>query len=92
MEAATILGGLDEMSLGPAPAGLLASIDVEQLSGRDAVIFARAQQRQFSHDQARQYRALSRIADFDAEEGPEAQEFASAEVGAALRQPQRDPS
>ncbi|MGD2043624.1 MAG: DUF222 domain-containing protein, partial [Acidimicrobiia bacterium] len=83
-EVAGIPKGLDEMAPGPALAGFLASIDVEKLSGRDAVIFTRAQQRQISHDQARQYRALARISELYAEEGPEAQEFASAEVGAAL--------
>lgn len=83
-EVATIPQGLDEMAPGPALSGFLSSIDVENLSGRAAVIFARAQQRQISHDQARQYRALSRITDLYAIDSSEAAEFASAEVGAAL--------
>lgn len=83
-DVSVIPQGLDEMAPGPTLAALLSSIDVEKLSGRHAVIFARAQQRQISHDQARQYRALSRIGNLYAAEGPEALEFASAEVGAAL--------
>ncbi|MGD2061201.1 MAG: DUF222 domain-containing protein [Acidimicrobiia bacterium] len=83
-EVATIPQGLDQMPPGPALAGFLASIDVENLSGRAAVIFARAQQRQISHDQARQYRALSRVTELYEIDSSEAAEFASAEIGAAL--------
>lgn len=81
---ATIPRGLENVSPGPRLAALLSTIQVETLSGRDAVRFAKAQHRQISHDQARQYRALSRIGDLYAETGPEGQEFASVEVGAAL--------
>jgi hypothetical protein len=83
-EASPIPQGLDEMAPGPLLAALLSTVDVERLSGQNAVVFARAQQKQISHDQARQYRALSRIGELYADEGPEASEFASAEVGAAL--------
>jgi len=73
--------GLDDMPPGPRLAAVLSSIDVEQLPGRDAIFFARAQHRQIAHDRARQYRALSRVGDLHLEE---LAEFAPAEIGAAL--------
>ena len=85
LEAASIPRGLDAMGPGPHLAASLSSIDVDRLSGREAVIFARAQQRQISHEQARQYRALSRVGDLYAETGdPDMPEFAAVETGAAL--------
>ncbi len=84
LERACIPRGLDAMRPGPRLGAILSAIDVERLSGRDAVIFARAQQRQISHDQARQYRAISRIGDLYAQDGAEQCEFAAAELGAAL--------
>ena len=62
------------------------SIDVEQLEGHDPALLARAQQRQISYDQARQYRALARVADLYIEESTDFDlcEFAAAETGAAL--------
>lgn len=84
LERATIPRGLDAMKPGPRLGALLSAIDVASLNGRDAVLFARAQQRQISHDQARQYRAISRISDLYAAESSEEAEFAAAELGAAL--------
>jgi hypothetical protein len=83
---AEIPSGLDAMPPGPGLAAILSSIDVAHLSGRDAVRFARATHRQIAHDQARQYRALSRIGDLYAGSGSDTDlyEFASAEVGAGL--------
>lgn len=85
-EKAGIPQVLDEMPPGPSLAAILSSIDVEQLEGHDVVSFARAQQRQISYDQARQYRALARVADLYIEESTDFDlyEFASAETGAAL--------
>jgi hypothetical protein len=78
--------GLDDMPPGPRLAAILSTIEVELLEGREAVLFARAQQRQISHDQARQYRALSRVADIYIEDSTDRDlyEFAAAETGAAL--------
>lgn len=85
LEVAGIPRGLDAMKPGPQLAAILSTIDVDRLSGRDAVIFARAQQRQISHEQARQYRALSRVGDLYEETGdPDMPEFAAVEAGAAL--------
>lgn len=85
LEVAGIPRGLDAMEPGPQLAAILSAIDVDQLSGRDAVMFARAQQRQISHEQARQYRALSRVGDLYDETGdPDMPEFAAVETGAAL--------
>ena len=85
-ESAAIPQSLDDMRPGPQLAAILSTIDVERLKGRDAVLFARAQQRQISHDQARQYRALSRVADVYIEDSTDYDlyEFAAAETGAAL--------
>jgi len=58
-----IPAGLDGMTPGPRLGAILSTIDIEGLSGREAVLFARAQNRQIAHDQARAYRALSRVAD-----------------------------
>ncbi|HUF14851.1 MAG TPA: DUF222 domain-containing protein [Acidimicrobiia bacterium] len=84
LEAAGIPRDLDAIPAGLRLAAVLSSIDVESISGRAAILFARAQQRQISHDHARQYRALSRVGDLYAGESPEMAEFASAEVGAGL--------
>ena len=85
-EVVGIPQGLDAMPPGPRLAAVLSSIDVERLNGRDAVLFARAQQRQISHDQARQYRAFARVADLYVGESTDfdLHEFAAAETGAAL--------
>jgi hypothetical protein len=85
-EPAGIPQGLDVVPTGPRLAAILSTIDVEQLEGRDAVLFARAQQRQISHDQARQYRALSRVADLYIGDSTDYDlyKFAAAETGAAL--------
>lgn len=84
-EVAAIPRGLDAMKPGPQLASILSTMDIDRLSGRDAVIFARAQQRQISHEQARQYRALSRVGDLYEETGdPDMPEFAAVETGAAL--------
>jgi len=48
--------GLDSMPPGPQLGAILSSIDIEQLEGRDAILFARAQRRQISHEQARRDR------------------------------------
>jgi len=81
-----IPAGLDELKPSPRLGAILSTIDVDRLSGREAVIFARAQNRQIAHDQARAYRALSRVADVYTAESRDADlyEFASAEIGAAL--------
>jgi len=71
LEVAGIPRGLDAMPPGPPLAAILSSIGVDQLAGRDAIIFVRAQRRQISHDQARQYRALSRVGDLYEEESPD---------------------
>jgi hypothetical protein len=85
-DVAAIPQGLDAMPPGPPLAAILSSIDVDQLQGRDAILFARAQRRQISHDQARQYRALSRVGDLYEEQSADVDlyEFAAAETGAAL--------
>jgi hypothetical protein len=85
-DVAGIPRGLDAMPPGPQLAAMLSSIDVEGLEGRDVILFARAQQRQISHDQARQYRALSRVGDLYTEDATDHDiyEFAAAETGAAL--------
>jgi hypothetical protein len=85
-ESAGIPQGVDVMAPGPRLATILSTVDVERLEGAEAVLFARAQQRQISHDQARQYRALSRVADLYIEESTDydLHEFAAAETGAAL--------
>lgn len=86
VEIASIPRGLDAIPPGPRLAAILSTIDVDWLSGRDAVVFTRASHRQIAHDQARQYLAMSRIGDLYSEAGGDAElfEFASAEVGAAL--------
>lgn len=85
VEPTTIPQGLDEMEPGPFLSAILASIDVDTLTGRAAVIFARAQQRQISHEQARHYQALSRVNDLYLETGdPDMPEFAAVETGAAM--------
>jgi len=85
-----IPAGLDGMPPGPALGGLLASIDVDRVSGRDRVTVLRALYRQASHLQARVYAAMAAVADhMDAAEFPDDAELswhaASAEVCAALR-------
>ena len=85
LEVAGLPRGLEAVEPGPQLAAILSTIDVDRLSGRDAVIFARTQQRQISHEQARQYRALSRVGDLYEEIGdPDMPEFAAVETGAAL--------
>lgn len=85
LEVAGIPRGLDAIEPGPQLAAILSTIDVDRLSGRDAVLFARAQQRQISHEQARQYQALSRVGDLYQETGDlDMPEFAAVETGAAL--------
>lgn len=91
LEMAAIPGSLDQMSPGPRLGALLSTVDIERLSGHDAIVFARAQQRQISYDQARQYRALSRVGELYMEGSTDVDlwEFASVETGAALTQTRR---
>jgi hypothetical protein len=91
VETRGIPQGLDTMPVGPKLAAILSTIDVDRLTGRDVIMFARAQARQISHDQARQYQALSRVGDLYEEQSADVDlyEFAAAEVGAALTKTRR---
>jgi hypothetical protein len=56
-----IPAGLDEMAPGPELAAVLASIDVNAVSGYDQVVVLKAQQRMVSHHQAQAYAAMAAI-------------------------------
>ncbi|MEX1208512.1 MAG: DUF222 domain-containing protein [Acidimicrobiia bacterium] len=89
-EFAVIPEGLDLMPTGPALGAILASIDVDALSGHDRVVVLRAQQRMASHFQAQVYAAMAAVADHMdrvefAEDPALAWEAAATEIRAALR-------
>jgi hypothetical protein len=89
-EFAAIPAGLDLMPTGPALGAILASIDVDALSGHDRVVVLRAQQRMASHFQAQVYAAMAAVADHmdrvEFTDDPElAWEAAATEIRAALR-------
>ena len=85
-----IPAGLDRMPTGPTLGAILASIDVDAVSGHDRVVVLRAQQRMASHFQAQVYAAMAAVADhMDRAEFTEdadlAWEAAATEIRAALR-------
>jgi hypothetical protein len=89
-EFAVIPAGLDLMPTGPALGAILASIDVDALSGHDRVVVLRAQQRMASHFQAQVYAAMAAVSDHMdqvefAEDADLAWEAAATEIRAALR-------
>jgi hypothetical protein len=89
-EFAAIPAGLDLMPTGPALGAILASIDVDALSGHDRVVVLRAHQRMASHFQAQVYAAMAAVADHMdrvefAEDPALAWEAAATEIRAALR-------
>ena len=82
--------GLDRMEPGPVLAAILASVDVDRVSGHDRVVVLRAQQRMASHFQAQVFAAMASIADHMdraefADDAAVAWEAASTEIRAALR-------
>jgi len=82
--------GLDQMTPGPVLGALLASIDVDRVSGHDRVVVLRAQQRMASHFQAQVYAAMASVADHMdhtefADDTELAWEAAATEIRAALR-------
>ena len=82
--------GLDQMTPGPALGALLASIDVDRVSGHDRVVVLRAQQRMASHFQAQVYAAMASVADHMdhtefADDTELAWQAAATEIRAALR-------
>jgi hypothetical protein len=79
---------LDQLPPGPALAQLLATIDLEAISGDDRVAVLRAHQRMASHYAARVYGDIAAISDAisDLDDDPAlAHEAAAAEIRAALR-------
>ncbi|MBT8194427.1 MAG: HNH endonuclease [Acidimicrobiia bacterium] len=84
----TIPSGLAEMAPGPELAALLATIDVEELSGYDQVEVLKASQRMASHYAAHTYTAMAAISDtlhsMD-DDYQLAHEQAAAEIRVALR-------
>jgi hypothetical protein len=84
-----IPAGLDGMAPGPELGAVLASIDVNAVSGYDRVVVLKAQQRMVSHHQAQAYAAMAAItaALDDVENEPQwpAESLAAAEIRAALR-------
>ncbi len=76
------------MEPGPALAAILASIDVDEISGYDRIVVLRAHQRMASHYQAHIYADMSSVVDAMADEGddePWAAASAAAEIRVALR-------
>lgn len=89
-EFAPIPAGLDRMPAGPALGAILASIDVDAVSGHDRVVVLCAHRRMVSHFQAQVYASMAAVADhMDRVEFPEdrdlAWEAAATEIRAALR-------
>lgn len=78
---------LDSIPPGPFLSALLSSIDGTKLSGYDLVVVMRARSRQIAHEQARLYADMAQITHCEGpgyERSPEALEFASDEIRAAL--------
>jgi hypothetical protein len=79
---------LDVIPPGPALAGWLASVEVEELSGFDRILVLRAHHRMASHYMAQTYRDMSAVTDAlrdEPEHHPEGVEMsAEAEIRAAL--------
>lgn len=85
----SVPSNLATLAPGPALARVLASIDIDELSGYDRVLVVRAEQRMISHYQARAYASMAAIADVvheDLEDDPQlAYQAAAAEIRVALR-------
>ena len=89
-----IPAGLDTMEPGLVLGAMLASIDIQSLSGGDRLVVLRAQQRQVSHLQARQFETMEAVVDAVADEldidtdsamgQADAAEAAAAEIRVAL--------
>lgn len=87
-----IPAGLDSLEPGPLLAALLSTIDVNSLSGHNAVIVLRAAQKMASHYAAQTYRSMGAIAEamMDPDDDPHealehAERGAALEIRAALR-------
>lgn len=85
-EFEAIPGILGDLEPGPELGGVLACIDVEQLSGDDRIRVLIARQRMRSYYDAELYRDMASIVDVMDDEDPRwAEESAAAEIRAALR-------
>ncbi len=74
------------MEPGPALAGILATIDVTELSGHDRIVVLRAHHKMVSHYNAHVYRDMAAVVDSIEDDDPMyAAEAAAAEIRAALR-------
>jgi hypothetical protein len=77
---------LDDLQPGPELGGILACIDIDELSPHDRIVVLRALQRQASHQQAQVYQAMTSVLDaMDDHDPRSATESAAAEIRAALR-------
>jgi hypothetical protein len=78
---------LDDMEPGPVLAGLLACIDVTQVSGHDRIVVLRAHQRMAAHYQAQMYQDMTAVVDVMNDPGDPmlALEAAATEIRAELR-------
>jgi Domain of unknown function (DUF222) len=85
-ESGAIPSYLEDIPPGPELGGLLALVDVEELSGHERILVLRAEQRMESYYQARKYRTMASVVDTMEDPEPEwAEAGAAAEIQAALR-------
>lgn len=85
-EYESIPSNLDDLQPGPELGGVLACIDVDEVSPYDRIILLRAQQRQRSFDDAQLYRTMASIVDALDDDHPKyGLDAAAAEIQAALR-------
>lgn len=85
-ESGLIPSYLEDIPPGPELGGLLALVDVEELTGHERILVLRAEQRMESYYQARKYRTMASVVDVMEDPEPEwAEAGAAAEIQAALR-------
>jgi hypothetical protein len=85
-EYKSIPSNLDDLQPGPELGGVLACIDVDDISPYDRIILLRAQQRQRSFADAQLYRTMASIADALDDDHPRyGTDAAAAEIRVALR-------
>jgi hypothetical protein len=85
-EDESIPSNLDDLQPGPELGGVLACIDVDDISPYDRITVLCAQQRQRSFDDAQLYRTMASIVDAMGEDHPQyGLEAAAAEIQVALR-------
>ena len=81
----TIPSNLDQLEPGPELGGVLACIDVDDVSPRDKITVLRAHQRQRSFHDAEYYRAIAAVATDLEEDDPQSGfDVAAAEIQCAL--------